>query len=168
MNAFVHIDSWEAIPAAISRMQTAGADHRVPILRALYRGEIAHLELGRGGSTSAFKRWAAAIQLPGLALLGDDDHAAADGPDTWPIAHRVLRWARFILIHGGTGDASHYDYAVELARQYRRLVMIECSSANIAAWESAASRWCAGAEGLVMRPPPGVVHPAHMPRGDLH
>lgn len=168
MGAFVHIDSFDAIPAAIGRMQLAGADHRVPVLRALYRGEIAHLELGWNGSANTFKRWAASIELPGLALIGDDDHAAADGPDTWPIARRVLRWARFVLIHGGTGDALHYEYAVELAKRYRRLVMIECTSATIAAWENAASRWCAGAAGLVMRPPPGVVHPALSKAGDLH
>lgn len=167
MNAFVHIGSFDAIPAAISRMQTAGAEHRVPILQALYRGEIAHLELGRSGSASNFKRWAAAIQLPGLALIGDDDHAAVDGPDTWPIARRALRWARFILIHGGPGDASHYEYAIGLAKRYRRLVMIECASARIAAWEQAGSKWCTGAEGLVMRPPPGGVHPS-LKTGDIH
>ncbi|MDT7953186.1 MAG: hypothetical protein RQ966_16915 [Acetobacteraceae bacterium] len=168
MSVFVQIDSFDAIPAAIGRMQAAGAGHRVPILQALYRGEIAHLELGRGASASAFKRWAAAIQLPGLALLGDDDHAAADGPDTWPIAGRVLRWARFVLIHGGTGYASHYEYAVALAKRYRRLLIIECTSANIAAWESAASKWCSGAEGLVMCPPAGEVHPAPSKPRDLH
>lgn len=168
MNAFVKIDTWDAIPAAISRMQTAGAEHRVPILQALYRGEIAHLEMGRNGSAGKFKRWAAAIELPGLVLLGDDDHAASDGPETWPIARRVLQWARFVLIHGGTGDASHYEYAVALAKQYRRLIMVECASHQIAAWEQAASRWSLGAEGLVMRPLPGVLHPARMPAGDLH
>lgn len=168
MNAFVRIDTWDAIPAAISRLQTAGADHRVPVLRALYRGKIAHLELGRNGSVGTFKRWAAAIQLPGLALIGDDDHSEADGPDTWPIAHRALRWARFVLIHGGPGDASHYEYAVMLAKRYRRVVMVECSSANIAAWENAASKCCTGAEGLVMRPPPGGVHPARVPPGEMH
>lgn len=168
MSAFVKIDTWEAIPAAISRMQTAGADHRVPVLQALYRGEIAHLEIGRGGSAGTFKRWASAIQLPGLALIGDDDHAITDGPDTWPIAHRALRWARFVLIHGGPGDTSHYEYAIRLTKQYRRLVMVECSSATLPAWRAAASRWCRGAEGLAMEPPPGIVHPATLSKGEVH
>lgn len=168
MTAFVKIDRWEDVPAAISRMQTAGADHRVPILRSLYRGVIAHLEIGRDGSVGLFKRWAAAIHLPGLALIGDDDHAPVDGPDTWPIAHRALRWARFVLIHGGPGATLHYEYAVELAKRHRRLVMVECSSANIALWERAASKWCAGAEGLVMRPPPGGVHPVPIGKEGLH
>lgn len=168
MNAFVNIERWEDIPGAISRMQLAGADHRVPILQALYRGEIAHLEIGRDGSAGLFKRWAAAIQLPGLALIGDDDHAAVDGPDTWPIARRALCWARFVLIHGGPGATLHYEYAVELAKRHRRLVMVECSSANIALWERVASKWCAGAEGLVMRPPRGGVHPTGCKTGELH
>ena len=89
MNTFVNIERWEDIPVAISRMQTAGADHRVPILQALYRGEIAHLEIGRNGSANTFKRWAAAIQMSGLALIGDDDHAAIDGPATWRCAGRA-------------------------------------------------------------------------------
>lgn len=168
MTAFVKIDRWEAIPDAISRMQAAGAEHRVPVLQALYRGEIAHLEVGRDGSAGTFKRWAAAIQLPGLALIGDDDHAAVDGPNTWPIAQRALKWARFVLIHGGPGATAHYEFAIELAKRYRRLVMIECTSTNIATWEKAASKWCAGAEGLVMRPPPGGVHPVPVKMDELH
>jgi hypothetical protein len=140
-------------------MQLAGAEHQIPILRALYRGEIAHLELQRPGSAAQFKRWVAAARLPALVLIGDDSHVQEDGPDAWPIARRVLGWGRFVLIHGGAGAPGHYQFAVDLTRQYGRLVLIECASARVAAWEDAASRWRHGAEGLVMRPPPGVVHP---------
>lgn len=168
MSSAFRIEQWEQIPAAISRMHAAGADHRVPVLQALYRGEIAHLELERSGSVGTFKHWERAIQLPGLLLIGDDDHTAADGPDGWPIAQRVLRWARFVLIHGGPGDASHYRHTVHLTRSYARLVMIECSSANVLAWQKAATKWSVGAEGLVMCPPPGVVHPIRTPKAELH
>ena len=104
MNAFANIECWDHITDSISPMQTAGAEHRVPILRAFYRGEIAHLKIWRNESASTFKRWAAAIQPPGLVLIGDDDHAASDGPEAWPIARRVIRWGRFILIHAGAGN----------------------------------------------------------------
>ena len=99
-------------------------------------------------------------RLPALALLGDDDHATPDGPDTWPIAQRALRWARFVLIHGGVGRPEHYEYAIALAVAHRRLLMIESSSANVPAWRAASERWAVGARGQVMQPPPGFPHPS--------
>jgi hypothetical protein len=142
MTVFARIDRWQDIPAAISRFQLAGAGHRVPLLRALYEGRIAHLELQRSGSAGLFKRWAAMIRLPGMVLLGDDDHAVNDGPDAWPIARRVLRWARFVLIHGGAGAPEHYELAIQLTKQHGRLVLVESASTRISDWEDAASRWC--------------------------
>ena len=160
MNApFLRIERWDEIPGAISRMQAAGAGHRVPLMQALYHGRIAHLELPRGGSVGLFKRWRNAIRLPGVLLLGDDDHSAAAGPETWPIAKRAMEWARFILIHGGAGDPTHYQFAIRKAEEFSRLLMIESSSANVPGWQSAATRWACGAVGQVMMPPPGLAHP---------
>lgn len=156
----VKINSRDDIPPAIARMQAAGAGHRVPLLQAVYHGRIAHAELHRGTSARYFKLWAAASYLPALALVGDDDHATPDGPDTWPIAQRVLRWARFILIHGGAGRPEHYEHAIELTGAFRRVAMIECSSANIEAWLQAAKRWAVGARGQIMQPPQGCPHPS--------
>lgn len=166
MNAFVRINSWTDLPHAISRMQVAGAEGRVRVLQTLLHGRIAHLKLQRAGSARQFKVWAAASRLPALALLGDDDHATPDGPNTWPDARRVLGWARFILIHGGAGRPEHYEHAITLTCLHRRLVMIECSSANIEAWKAAATRWGTGAEELVMQPPPGCPHPS-LNRGSM-
>ena len=160
MTAFLSINSWDDIPAAIARFQAAGAGHRVPLLQALYHGQIAHLELHRASSARQFKQWAAASRLPALALLGDDDHEPLDGPGTWPLAPRVLRWASFVLIHGGAGRPEHYQYAVSLAVVHRRLVMIESSSANIPTWRVAAERWALDARGLTMQPPPDCPHPS--------
>ncbi|MGI4941320.1 MAG: hypothetical protein ACRYHQ_12310 [Janthinobacterium lividum] len=160
MTAFLSINSWDDIPAAIARFQAAGAGHRVPLLQALYHGQIAHLELHRASSARQFKQWAAASRLPALALLGDDDHEPQGGPDSWPVAARVMRWARFILIHGGAGRPEHYQYAVALAGVHKRVVMVECSSTNIPVWQGAAERWALGARGLTMKPPPGRPHPS--------
>lgn len=157
---YLKINTRDDIPLAIARLQAAGVGHRVPLLQALYHGRIAHLELHRGTSARYFKLWAAALPLPALALLGDDDHETPDGPDTWPLAPRVLRWARFILIHGGAGRPEHYEHAIELTGTFRRVAIIECSSANIEAWLQAAKRWAAGARGQIMQPPPGCPHPS--------
>ncbi len=154
------IDCWDDIPPAIARLQAAGAGHRVPLLQAFYRGQIAHLEMHRHSSARLFKLWAAMSRLPALALLGDDDHATPDGPGTWLLAPRVLRWARFIVIHGGAGRPEHYEHVVALTAVHRRVLMIESSSANIPAWQAAAERWAVGAQGLTMQPPPGFPHPS--------
>lgn len=156
---FVRIDAWNDIPRAISLMQQAGVP-RCPALQALYQGRIAHLEVQRTGSTKLFKVWAKAVRLPALALIGDDDHATSDGPTTWSVAPRLLRWAKFVLIHGGAGMPSHYEYAVTMTELFGRVLMIECSSANITAWQEAASKWAVGAQGQVLQPPPGCVHPS--------
>ncbi len=160
MSAFLRIEAWSDIPAVIAKMQVAGAGHRVPLLQALYRGQIAHLEMHRHSSARLFKQWAAMSRLPALALLGDDDHSPLDGPDTWPLAPRVLRWARFVVVHGGAGRPEHYEHVLALTAVYRRVVMIECSSNNISAWQAAAERWAVGAQGVTMQPPPGCPHPS--------
>ena len=156
----LRIDTWDDIPGAIGLMQQAGAGHRVPILQALYHGRIAHLEVQRTGSTGLSKRWSAIVRLPALALIGDDDHASSDGPGTWPVAARLFRWARFVLIHGGAGQPEHYALAVALAEKHGRLVMVECSSANIQAWHDAAAKWVAPAQVHTLRHPEGVLHPS--------
>ena len=157
---FIKIDCLADIPPAIARMQAAGAGHRVPLLQGVYHGRIAHLELHRGASARQFKVWAAASRLPALALLGDDDHTDPAGPDTWPLAPRVLRWARFIVVHGAAGRPEHYEQVLALTAAHRRVAMIECSSINIPAWQAAAERWAVGAQGLVMQPLPGCPHPS--------
>jgi len=158
--AFLKIDCWDDIPPAITRLQAAGAGHRVPLLQALYHGQIAHLEMHRHSSARLFKQWAAMSRLPALVLLGDDDHSPLDGPDTWPLAPRVLRWARFVVVHGGAGRPEHYEHVLALTAVHQRVVMIECSSANIPAWQAAAERWAIGARGLTMQPPSGCPHPS--------
>ncbi len=159
MRTPIRINSLADIPGAISAMQQAGAHHRVPLMQALYHGRIALMDLYRPASATMVKRWMAAARLPAIAMIGDDDEGAEQGPDTWPVAARLLRWARFVVIHGGAGYSKHYEHVVTLALIHRRVLMIECSSANVAAWNEAAARFCVGAGGLVLAPPAGVAHP---------
>lgn len=167
MTAAFRVESWADLPRIISQLQAAGVGHRIPLLQALLHGRIAYLELERGSSAALFKPWASMIRLPGVVLIGDDDHAAVDGPDTWAIARRAIQWARFILIHGGPGAPEHYRYALRLAAAYDRLLLVECASTTIEAWQAAASRWADRAEGLVFVPPPGAAHPA-VAKGVVH
>jgi len=158
--AFLKISCRDDIPGAIAKLQAAGAGHRMPLLQAVYHGEIANLEMHRHSSARLFKQWAAMSRLPALALLGDDDHSPLDGPDTWPLAPRVLRWARFVVVHGGAGRPEHYEHVLALTAVHQRVVMVECSSATISAWQAAAERWAVGARGLTMQPPSDCPHPS--------
>jgi len=159
------IDCWDDIPGAISDMQRAGAGHRVPLLQALYQGRIAHLETQRSASPKLLKLWCAKVRLPAVLLLGDDDHMFPFGPGTWPFAARAIRWARFIVIHGASDQPDHYEQAIALAEQFGRLLLVECPSTGIEAWERAADRFNQSAHRLVLRPPSGSVHPTLAGRG---
>ena len=154
------INKWSDIPDAISKMQAAGAGYRVPLMQALYHGRIAHFEVQRTGSTGLMKRWMAAIDKPGLLLIGDDDHATPAGPATWPLTERAMGWARFVLLHGAAGYPEHYSLAVSLTERYGRLVMVECASINLPAWRAAAERWGRRSEGQIITPAPGLTHPS--------
>ena len=155
---FATIRDFTDIPGVIAQMQAAGAEHRVPLLQAVYHGQIAHLEIQRNTSAKKFKQWVAMSRLPAVCLLGDDDYHQPAGPDTWPLAERALRWCRGLVIHGGRGEAEHYQYAITLATIAERVTMIECSSANVAAWQQAADKW-APVPRLTLAPESGRVHP---------
>jgi hypothetical protein len=158
MSVHLKIDSWDDLARAIGTLQQH-APHRVPLLSALFRGEIAHLELQRSGPHTLFEQWTALARLPSIALIGDDDQVKPDGPDAWPIAERLFRWSRFNIIHGTGSAVWHYGQAVTIAARYGRVAMVECSSENLAAWVAAAERWGNGVRGLIIKPPSGQAHP---------
>ena len=138
--ALLRIDTWADVPRAISTMQLAGADHRVPVLQALYAGRIGTWEAQRTGCTGACKRFLVMVRKPALVIIGDDDDFPT-GPDGWPVAQRLLRWARQVVIHGAGGHPAHYEGAVMAAEVVGRLLLVECGTAHVEAWKAAAQRW---------------------------
>ena len=131
------VNAWHDIPAAIATLQAAGALHRIPMLRALYAGRIAHFEAARNTSAGAIKAFMRAASLPAVVLLGDDDHAST-GPAGWPIARRLLRWARHVVIHGTGPKPEHYEAAVQTAEHVGRVLFIETASDAVGTWRRAA------------------------------
>lgn len=162
----VRIDAWEDIPGAISTMERVGAYHSAVPLRALYQGRIAHLGVARNTSNGAIKRFIAGACLPALILVGDDDDFPS-GPGGFSTAQRLLRWAYQVVVHGAGAEVSHYEAAVLAAEITGRFLMVECSSPMIPAWEAAARKWATNAVVQIVQPPPGLVHPRPMSRGEM-
>jgi hypothetical protein len=105
---------------------------KLPVFRALAKGEIALCDVPRG---------AAAIPSilrgptgkPVLCIVGDDDHCAT-GPAAFPIAKRLAYWARRIMVHGTGGQAAHYALAVEATLLVRQVVLIETDAGHLEEW----------------------------------
>lgn len=165
--AILKIDTWDDVPRAISTMQLAGADHRVPILQALYAGRIGTWEARRTGCTGQCKRFLAMVRKPALVIIADDDDAPT-GPDGWPVAARLMRWARQVVIHGAAGHPAHYEGAVMAAEVVGRLLLVECTSGTVEAWKAAARRWAAQAVIQAVQVPEGQgSHPTPVDRAKV-
>lgn len=165
----IKINGWDDIPRAIAVLQlagTPGAEGRVVCLQALYRGLIAHLDVNRATSSGEVKRFIAGVRLPAVVLVGDDDDAPT-GPAGFKPAQRLLAWAHHVVIHGAAGDPEHYRAAVIAAQVTGRLLLIECVSKTIPAWQAAARKWATGAVVQVLQPPPGQSHPTPVPASAL-
>lgn len=161
------LNTFADIPEAIAKMRIAGAGHRVPLLQALHSGEIGLLELQRSGSTGLFKRWAAAVCRPAIALVGDDVGDGGDtGPGGWSCAPRLARWARRAIIHASGGEPDHYRAAVATARECDRLAFVECGTARLAGWCTLFDRF--GVPVLIVQPPARQEHPVPPRAGEVH
>ena len=167
MNSF-KINTREDLPRAIAAMTQAGAGHEVPLYSALYQGRICLLPVFRSTPARMVKLWQAKVSGPAVAVIGDDAQLADDGPSHWPVAPRLMRWARFVVVHGAAGRAEEYQHIVELAQVHRRVLVIECSAARIPDWKLAADVHGRGAIGQVIEPAPGFQHPAPIKREAMH
>lgn len=154
------------VARAIAMMETAREGFRADLLRSMSSGDVALTVLGTGQTPPLSKL--NHTQLPAIVLLTDDDDATRLGPDGWPHAARILRWARGAMLHGTGGQPGHYKLAVLGALQHRRLVLVETSSAQLGAWATMAFRTIAPGRILVLQPPDGGVHPVPVPRDQLN
>jgi hypothetical protein len=94
-------------------------------------------------------------RTPVLLIIGDDPiDGVSLGPDGWLCARRLSGWARFALIHGAGGEASHYKTAVLEAELHRAAALIECSSETLPLW-----RDFLRAPHKLLIPPRAGVHP---------
>ena len=164
----LQIGSRGDIPRAIAMLQRMGepASLRVPVLQALYRGELGFLDVERTTTSRLVKAFLAAVELPAMVIVGDDGDAPV-GPKGFPSTERLMRWARRIVIHGTGGEVWQYQSGVDVARVCGRLLWVECPSRLIEDYRSAAKRWGRAALVQTVQPFHGQSHPAPVERASL-
>jgi hypothetical protein len=117
----------------IARLEQAGDTWHTPLIRAALRGEIAFTILSPGSRLPL--RLLDPMRHPGpLVVVLGGDGIEAGGPGHFEQAARLIRWARFILLHGSGGDPTHYEIAVEAARHVRRVVIVETTADYLKDW----------------------------------
>lgn len=151
------------ISAAISAIQAAREAHHAPLLRALLADEIALAVLAPGERLPLATLDPCRFRKPLVVLMGGDG-AAADGsrdcgPEGWRQSRRLLRWARWTLLHATGGEEKHYERAVEAARRFRRVLLVECGTATLPAWLALRDEVTPGCAGVVLQCRPGDYHP---------
>lgn len=144
-----------ALADMIARADQLGEAWRVPFLRAAYQGAI-NLSVAHGGAR--FPARLMKLTAPTLAILADDVPTAT-GPDAWPQARRLLRWASGVILHATGGQAQHSVVAVEMTVALRRVVMIEMEYRHHAEWLALATREAPRLRVLNLVPLPGGQHP---------
>lgn len=138
--------------------------HTVPLLEAARHGVICLAALTPTGTAPL--RQLGRSRLPAIVLVGDDGGGGSDtGPSGWAATRSLTRWARLAVLHAGPGRVLEYRQAVLTAVQVRKLVLVECGTAHLAAWQAVFS--AAGVPTVSVVPSDGL-HPSTIARRTVH
>jgi hypothetical protein len=146
-------------PAAISSiiaMQAAGGEaFRIPLFRAAAAGVLAVASAVGGTPIPAriLKQ-----RHPTVVLLADD-HPGAIGPEAWPQARKLARWAPLVALHATGGQPEHYAMFAAAAVHHGRLLVVEIELRHLAAWRDLMLLERKPGEILCLTPRPGGQHP---------
>lgn len=142
----------------IRRMEQAGAGWHVPLLRAAMAGDLRFCILQPGQRLPLSQLDMQRHPRPFAVILGGDAGGPA-GPDAFPQARRLLRWAAGIVLHGAGGEARHYGAVAEAAMLLRRVALVETTTAALPQWLALKAEVAPATPALVVEVPPGK--PAH-------
>ena len=154
--AFVKPLSQDLLNRTIAVCHSIGGDHWIPVLRAVRDCRLVVIQIPRE---------ARAVRLPQgrqwLATFLDDD-AAPTGPDgfRWRVIYKLASASKIILVHGTGADTEHYAAATRNALHHGSALIVETSSGFADKWLSQLRGINPKAGFLILRPPPGQVHPS--------
>lgn len=143
------------------RLEQAGAGHHVPLIRAAMAGALRFAVISPGSALPLRLLDMARDSRP-LAVILADDGDKPTGPDGFPQARRLLRWAAAILIHATGGEPIHYAAAAQATVLVRRFLLIETDTARQAAWCALRRAVAPRTPGAVLTVPPGALPHPHL------
>jgi hypothetical protein len=149
----------DKIPEAIAFMHRHGAGWHAPLLTAAGEGLIRFAMIPPTGRMAVSLLDMEKHRLPFIPVLNGDGYDA-QGPDAFPQAIRLMRWARFMVLHGAGGQAFHYAMAVEAALIWQRVLFVECRGDHLQDWIDLKARIAPTTPGIIWKVPPG--QPPHM------
>ncbi|MDB5414113.1 MAG: hypothetical protein JWR10_2448 [Rubritepida sp.] len=149
----------EKVPELIAKAHRIGAPWTVPMLRGAERGLVRLVMAGPGQSFPLSLLDMQKNPQPAIVVLGGDAFNAI-GPEGFPRATRLLRWAGYSVLHGAGGEPWHYAMTVDAALLWRRVLLVECRGDHLQAWIDLKRQIAPSAPGLVFGVAEGK--PAHL------
>lgn len=147
------------------RLTQAGAGFYAPMIRAAMAGDLRFAIVPPSGQIPLrLLEEDVADRRPLVVILSADGNDAA-GPDAFPQARRMLRWARALMIHAAGGQPEHYAAAVCASIALRRFLLVETDTAHEAEWCALAARLAPHTPMLRITTRPGTPpHPSILPQ----
>lgn len=158
----ISVASRPALRLVADIMARAGAP-QAPLYTAAAEGRIA-VVLAAAPNTPWPTTTMARLTRPTVLILSGDPGWGEPtfGPERWRCARKARSWAKAAIVHGTAGKPEHYRDAVTTAALVGHLVLVETTSALVAAWGT----FLAPLPRIAYLPPDGGVHP--VPPAVLH
>lgn len=159
MKGFMERDAADLMPQLIAHATAQGRTYVLPMLQACLQGHVRLLFIapGQGFPLSTLDR--VKDPRPLIVILGGDG-LNAQGPDGFPRAVRLLRWASRIMLHGTGGEPGHYQLAVQGALATGRCLLVESRGDHLPAWVELRAKVAPNTQTLILKTPPGA--PPHL------
>lgn len=132
MSIFVtRLPEWNALVAAFPL-------HWKMLVRSAIAENVELTFVARSTTEEVLRRNCAVMGSPAIALVGDDPDLAdarAVGPDHWPTAHFLSRWATAAFVHGAGAEPGLYAELPDTTRQAGgRLALVETNADHVITW----------------------------------
>jgi hypothetical protein len=118
-------------------MYATCAPWRLPVIRAVLDGHLYYAEVACGIGrqyTKAAVKHLGGVKRPTLASVADDDEMSCTGPSGFSAVSKLIDWANRVILYSTGEDAAFYRLAVAAAIQFRRVLLIETTTALEGAW----------------------------------
>lgn len=144
-----------AIDLLIAQQIAAGEGFRADLFRAASAGKLNLAVPVRG---ALVRSRILKLRSPTVVLL-PDDHPSAIGPEAWPQARKLARWASLVALHATAGQSAHYQMFAEHAVRHGRLLIVEVELRHLPAWLALVQQERQPSQILCLIPRPGGQHP---------